>query len=112
MCSDPSVRNVDNTLLVQIKQGFELPTFTSHFSCWDPELWASKKTYPEYLEEVTKEEVTKEEVTKEECLMVETVTSGGHPSGEEERTCMDGRCSELCEPCELCECTCCTCTML
>lgn len=50
--SDPSGRDEDNTLLVQIKQGFELPTFTGHFLGWNPQLWASNKTYEEYLEEL------------------------------------------------------------
>ena len=50
--SDPSGRDEDNTLLVQIKQGFELPNFTSHFFGWNPQLWASSKTYEQYLEEL------------------------------------------------------------
>ena len=50
--SDPSGRDEDNTLLIQIKQGFELPTFTSHFFGWNPQLWASSKTYEQYLEEL------------------------------------------------------------
>lgn len=50
--SDPSGRDEDNTLLIQIKQGFEPPTFTSHFFGWNPQLWASNKTYEQYLEEL------------------------------------------------------------
>lgn len=50
--SDPSGRDEDNTLLIQIKQGFELPTFTSHFLGWNPGLWASNKSYEQYLEEL------------------------------------------------------------
>ena len=50
--SDPSGRDEDNTLLIQIKQGFELPTFTAHFFGWNPELWATSKTYEQYLEEL------------------------------------------------------------
>lgn len=50
--SDPSGRDEDSTLLVQIKQGFELPTFCGHFFGWNPELWASNKTYEQYLEDL------------------------------------------------------------
>ena len=37
--TDPSGRD-PNTVLLQIKQGFEPPSFTGFFGVWDRELWS------------------------------------------------------------------------
>jgi len=43
--TDPSGRTVQDTVIVQLKQGFEPPNFTAHFIAWDPEKWSNGKTY-------------------------------------------------------------------
>ena len=51
--TDPSNRDVDSTLLIQVKQGFEPPTFSGLFLGWNPNLWAQNKTYEEYRAQIT-----------------------------------------------------------
>jgi len=50
--TDPSGRTVDDTVIMQIKQGFEPPNFTCHFHAWDPELWGKGKSYEELKAEL------------------------------------------------------------
>ena len=38
---------------VQVKQGFEPPTFTCHFLGWNPNLWAQSTSYEEYRKQIT-----------------------------------------------------------
>lgn len=38
--TDPTDRNLDNTLILVVKQGEEPDSFKSFFNSWDPELWA------------------------------------------------------------------------
>lgn len=42
---DTSGRTVDDTVMMQIKQGFEPPNFTAHFFAWDPEKWSNGMSY-------------------------------------------------------------------
>ena len=44
---DSSGRTVDDTVMMQIKQGFEPPNFTAHFFAWDPEKWSNGLSYEE-----------------------------------------------------------------
>lgn len=39
--TDPTDRNLDNTLVLVVKQGEEPDSFKSFFKGWDPELWAN-----------------------------------------------------------------------
>ncbi|XP_012936181.1 advillin [Aplysia californica] len=55
--SDPSGRNPDNTVILQIKQGLEPPAFTGHFMGWDPEKWSQGKTYEDLKRELGQENV-------------------------------------------------------
>lgn len=50
---DPSGRQVDSTLLLQVKQGFEPTPFTCHFFGWNPDLWASIPNYADYVKLVS-----------------------------------------------------------
>ena len=49
--TDPSCRDLDSTQLLQVKQGFEPPIFTCHFTGWNPNAWKSDKSYETYLKE-------------------------------------------------------------
>ncbi|RDD41012.1 Advillin [Trichoplax sp. H2] len=50
--TDPSGRTPENTVMLQVKQGFEPPTFTGHFLAWDPNMWSGGKTYEELKKEL------------------------------------------------------------
>ena len=45
--TDPSGRNLDDTTITVLKQGFEIPSFRQHFIAWDPELWSKGLSYEE-----------------------------------------------------------------
>lgn len=49
--SDPSGRKVDDVVFMQIKQGFEPPNFTGHFTAWSPNKWSSGLTYEDMKRE-------------------------------------------------------------
>ena len=51
--SDPSNRNVDSTLLIQVKQGFEPPNFSAYFLGWNPNLWSQSTSYEVYRKQVS-----------------------------------------------------------
>ena len=38
--SDPSGRTLDDTMIIQVKQGYEPLNFTGHFQAWDREKWS------------------------------------------------------------------------
>ena len=38
--SDPSGRTLDDTLIIQVKQGYEPLNFTGHFQAWDRDKWS------------------------------------------------------------------------
>jgi len=44
---DTSGRTIDDTVMMQIKQGFEPPNFTAHFFAWDPDKWSKGLSYEE-----------------------------------------------------------------
>jgi hypothetical protein len=50
--SDTSGRTLDDTVLLQIKQGCEPPNFTCHFFAWNPKKWSDGKTYAELKAEM------------------------------------------------------------
>ena len=50
---DPSVRDIDSTALIQIKQGFEPVNFTCFFHAWNPNLWKQDSSYEAYLQQIT-----------------------------------------------------------
>lgn len=45
--SDTSGRTVDDTVIMQIRQGMEPPNFTCNFHAWDANKWSSGKSYEE-----------------------------------------------------------------
>lgn len=49
--ADPK-RTVESTSIMQVKQGYEPPTFTGHFFTWDYDKWSSGKTYEEIKAEM------------------------------------------------------------
>ncbi len=51
--SDPSGRDIDATILVQVKQGFEPPTFRCHYLGWNPSLWERDDSYESYRKQVS-----------------------------------------------------------
>ncbi|XP_065059180.1 advillin-like [Rhopilema esculentum] len=55
--SDKTGRTIENTNILQVKQGFEPLTFSGNFLAWDPEKWSSGKTYEEIKAELGGEEV-------------------------------------------------------
>jgi len=50
---DTSGRTVEDTVMMQIKQGFEPPNFTANFFAWDPEKWSNGKSYEEMKAELS-----------------------------------------------------------
>ncbi|XP_033728883.1 villin-1-like isoform X2 [Pecten maximus] len=65
MTSDPAGRNV-GTPIIQIKQGYEPPTFTGFLGVWDRQLWSNGKSYSELVEEAKNQnEVLPQEVEAE-----------------------------------------------
>lgn len=38
--SDPSGRTLDDTMIIQVKQGYEPLNFTGHFQAWDRDKWS------------------------------------------------------------------------
>jgi len=63
--SDKSGRTVENTNILQVKQGFEPLNFTGNFLAWDPEKWSSGKTYEEIKAELGGEDVGVSSVQEE-----------------------------------------------
>ena len=55
--TDPSGRDIDSTSLVQVKQGFEPPTFRCHYLGWNPSLWEKDDSYESYRKQVSIESV-------------------------------------------------------
>ncbi|XP_076464098.1 advillin-like [Babylonia areolata] len=55
--TDPAGRNEDNTLILNVKQGFEPPSFTGHFHGWDPDKWSQGKTYEDLKREMGQDSV-------------------------------------------------------
>jgi len=51
--TDTAGRTVDNTTVIMIKQGYEPPTYTSHFMAWDEDKWSQGKSYAELKKELT-----------------------------------------------------------
>ena len=50
--TDTSGRKVDDTSFMQIKLGFEPPSFTAQFHAWDPAKWSNGKSYEELKKEM------------------------------------------------------------
>lgn len=50
--TDPTERNLDNTVIIKVKQNDEPLGFTSIFNSWDPKLWENMKTYEDVLQEI------------------------------------------------------------
>ncbi|KAK3760676.1 hypothetical protein RRG08_010649 [Elysia crispata] len=63
--TDPTGRNPDNTVILQVKQGLEPPGFTGHFLGWDPERWSHGKTYEDLKRELGQENVEATTVIQE-----------------------------------------------
>ena len=40
MRSDPSGRTLEDTMIIQVKQGYEPLNFTGHFHAWDRDKWS------------------------------------------------------------------------
>ncbi|KAJ7375647.1 hypothetical protein OS493_039842 [Desmophyllum pertusum] len=57
--SDPSGRTLDDTMIIQVKQGYEPLNFTGHFQAWDREKWSKGKTYEEIKREMGENGITK-----------------------------------------------------
>lgn len=38
--SDPSGRTLEDTMIIQVKQGYEPLNFTGHFQAWDRDKWS------------------------------------------------------------------------
>jgi hypothetical protein len=47
--TDPSGRTIDDTTIMQIKQGFEPSNFRCHFHAWDDDKWSSGLSYEELV---------------------------------------------------------------
>eukprot|EP00049_Salpingoeca_infusionum_P017156 m.351941 g.351941 ORF g.351941 m.351941 type:complete len:836 (+) comp16405_c0_seq1:595-3102(+) len=50
--TDPSGRTLEDTCLMQVKQGFEPTNFRCHFHAWDDDKWSSGKSYEELVAEL------------------------------------------------------------
>jgi len=57
--SDPSGRTLDDTMIIQVKQGYEPLNFTGHFQAWDRDKWSEGKTYEEIKQEMGEEGIKK-----------------------------------------------------
>ena len=42
--SDPSGRTLEDTVVIQVKQGYEPLNFTGHFQAWDRDKWSASIT--------------------------------------------------------------------
>lgn len=45
--TDPSGRTVEDTCIMQVKQGFEPTNFRCHFHAWDDDMWSKGMSYEE-----------------------------------------------------------------
>ncbi|GFO12419.1 advillin, partial [Plakobranchus ocellatus] len=63
--TDPTGRNPDNTVILQVKQGLEPPSFTGYFLGWDPDRWSHGKTYEDLKRELGQENVEATDVIQE-----------------------------------------------
>ncbi|PVD37825.1 hypothetical protein C0Q70_00427 [Pomacea canaliculata] len=72
--TDPSGRTEDNTLILQVKQGFEPTSFTGHFHGWDPEKWSGGKTYEDLKKEFGEDSVAVTSVQEELANYYRTYT--------------------------------------
>ncbi|XP_059152876.1 advillin-like isoform X2 [Physella acuta] len=52
---DPMGRNDETTVILQVKQGFEPPSFTGIFLGWDPEKWSQGKSFEDLKRELGEE---------------------------------------------------------
>lgn len=57
--SDPSGRTLQDTVIIQVKQGYEPLNFTGHFQAWDREKWSQGKTYDEMKKEMGEDAMKK-----------------------------------------------------
>ncbi|XP_068702988.1 gelsolin, cytoplasmic-like isoform X2 [Montipora foliosa] len=51
--SDPTGRSLEDTMMIQVKQGYEPLNFTGHFHAWDRDKWSEGKTYDEIKRELS-----------------------------------------------------------
>ncbi|XP_067673342.1 advillin-like [Haliotis asinina] len=72
--TDPAGRTPDNTLIMQIKQGFEPLHFTGHFHAWDPDKWSYGKSYEDMKRELGRENVAATRVQEELACYDQTYT--------------------------------------
>jgi hypothetical protein len=49
--SDPTDRNLDNTVIIKLHQGEEPPAFTSVFENWNPEMWNTRETIESFKQD-------------------------------------------------------------
>ncbi|XP_067001407.2 villin-1 [Anabrus simplex] len=68
--TDPTNRDQDTPIL-QIKQGYEPPTFTGFFGVWDTSLWNNNKSF---------EEVRREMEDQNPVLQIDVSSAGGNQS--------------------------------
>ncbi len=94
--TEQSGRKVEDTTFLQIKQGFEPPSFTAQFHAWDPAKWSGGKSYEELKAELAKsnpdsvkgvEKVTVQSALKElkveAFFSIEDIRSGKLPEGSD-----------------------------
>ncbi|XP_031553548.1 gelsolin, cytoplasmic-like [Actinia tenebrosa] len=56
--SDTSGRTLDDTVILQVKQGYEPLNFTGHFQAWDFDKWSKGKTFEEIKKEMGEEKIS------------------------------------------------------
>ncbi|XP_073253861.1 gelsolin, cytoplasmic-like [Porites lutea] len=57
--SDPSGRTLEDTVIIQVKQGYEPLNFTGHFQAWDRDKWSEGRTYEEMKNEMGEDTIKK-----------------------------------------------------
>lgn len=57
--SDPSGRTLEDTVIIQVKQGYEPLNFTGHFQAWDRDKWSEGRTYEEMKNEMGEDTMKK-----------------------------------------------------
>ncbi|XP_058948770.2 gelsolin, cytoplasmic [Pocillopora verrucosa] len=76
--SDPSGRTLEDTMMIQVKQGYEPLNFTGHFQAWDRDVWSKGKTYEELKKEMGEDGIRKVSEIRITPQSMKTMNNNNH----------------------------------
>lgn len=69
---------MEDTIIIQVKQGYEPLNFTGHFQAWDRDKWSKGKTYEELKKEMGEDGIRKVSEIRITPQSVKTMNNHNH----------------------------------